>query len=43
MDNNDLIQAICVMVNSIKNRDSLKRIYRFTFYLLRHNEKKEVA
>lgn len=43
MDNNDLIQAIYVMVRYLNNSDSLKRIYRLTFYLLRHNEKKEVA
>lgn len=43
MDNNDLIQAICVMVHYLNNTDSLKRIYRLTSYLFRHSEKKEVA
>lgn len=38
MGNNDLIQAICTMVNSINNQNALKRIYNLTFYLILHEE-----
>lgn len=34
MDNNNLIRAICTMVNSINNQNALKRIYNLTFYLI---------
>ncbi len=38
MDNNNLIRAICTMVNSINNQNALKRIYNLTFYLILHEE-----
>lgn len=34
MDNNDLIRAICTLVNSVNNQNALKRIYNLTFYLI---------
>lgn len=38
MGNNDLIQAICTLVNDINSQSALKRIYNLTFYLILHEE-----
>lgn len=38
MGNNDLIQAICTLVNNINSQSALKRIYNLTFYLILHEE-----
>lgn len=38
MDNNNLIRAICTLVNNINSQNALKRIYNLTFYLILHEE-----